>query len=219
MNTENRQRQIATILSGERCLSLDAKGRLSCASRTMHNVFRPNIAQRRGQQYFSYSGLFNTNTSNAIIRRLHTALRGGGRPNVRALLNQLNGEIVTNGEGGELTKKRILSIELNSGISELSRRMHMLTYRGQNVQPLVKSRLIRSFISRFGDLTPTNVKLIVPNVSNNNLNVYRKLRRFIKGNFRSSRRLRGLPAIRPGLAPRNESRIRKVRRRRGIFKT
>jgi len=210
---ENRQRRsnqmtnVARILSESGRLPPINRERLSLASRSLRTALRPNVERYFGQFRFENSGLFNGNTRNAIFRRLFNR-----RTNVPTLLNELNGETVTLNNNQTITKKTILSIELNSGISELSDLYNRLTYRG-NVQPASKSKLIRSFISRFGDLTPNTVKLIVPHVSKHNLKVYSNLRkRYKNGNFRVSRRLRGQPAIHPGgLGPTTERRIRKVK--------
>jgi len=224
---ENRQRQSKQMTNVGRILSRSGRlrpvnlERLSLASQGLQTALKPNVERYLGRLYFENTGLFNGNTSNAIIRRLRTAVRGGGRTNVRDLLNQLNGETIRvqnntsqsrtsspSSRGGTprqshitVTKKKILNIELNSGISDLNHAMYMHN-RGGGVSPVVKSRYIRAFIARYGNLTPHNLKLIVPNINNHKLRLYRKLRRYKGPTWtppRRSRRQRGLPALHSGL--------------------
>jgi len=209
---ENQQRRSNQIVSLARIVSQSGRlpssnrERLALSSRALQKALRPNIEQNFGRHYFGYSGIANVNTINAIFRRLRSAT------NVPSLLTTLNRESVTlNYNQGNITKKRLLRTEINSGIYDLVHRMNMMETYSRNVSPAVKSKIIRAFVARYGNLTPNNVKLIVPNVSNHILSVYRKLRKYIKGDFRTSRRQNGKPAVRAGLGPKTERRIRKVK--------
>jgi hypothetical protein len=180
--------------------------RLSLATPGLREALKPVIERERGNFRFGNSGYPSANT-NSILNRLRKAVNNR---KVSNLVNELKNEN-TNVNGQTIKKNRLLQIEIDGALRQLS---YYLGALGNNRNHQKRSKLIRAFIARYGDLTSNDIKIIKRNVNSSNLRTYLTTRRIYKnGTSREpSRRLRELPAYRTGLGPATERRLRSTKK-------
>jgi hypothetical protein len=207
---ENRERQahkfntVMSIVSPY--LNAINRERLSLATPGLRKALKPVIEMERGKFRFGNSGYPSANT-NSILIRLRKAVNNR---KVSNLVNELKNEN-TNVNGQTIKKNRLLQIEIDGALSQL---FYYLTVLRHNRNKQSRSKLMRAFIARYGDLTSNDIKKITKNVYAGNLTTYLTLRRNYKnGTLREpSRRLRELPVYRTGLGPATERRLRSTKK-------